>query len=219
MNLTRQVRPRLVAEFHVAPVGYIRRMSLPAFDGSDGPEITVPASWKRATLGAPVPVIRCTYIFPDTHERPGEQCKRWSIRGATKCVKHGGNLDNVRQHAEAMVESARLRLIGATDQAVDWLLDLAANSTSDAVRLKATTEVMDRAGVRGGVEVDVQVDTKQDPATLIREKLEVLRKRTIEGEVMHREAEQVIEAATTADAGDTFTGDTTELQEDPDGQP
>lgn len=152
----------------------------------DGVPLVVPPTWRRATLGAPVPVVRCTYIFPDTHDRPGEQCKRWSLRGTTVCIKHGGNLPSVREHSEAMVESARLRLIGSTDKAVDWLLDLAENSTSDAVRLKATTEVMDRAGVRGGVELDVSVSQSQDPAVLLRDRLSTLRKRTedsiIEGE-------------------------------------
>lgn len=150
----------------------------------DGVPLTVPEGWKRATLSAPIPVVRCTYIFPDTHERPGEQCKRWSLRGAQKCVKHGAQLENVRQHAEAMVESARLRLISSTDLAVDWLLDLAENSTSDAVRLKATTEVMDRAGVRGGAELDVTVTQTQDPSQLLRDRLDQLKRRTIEGEVV-----------------------------------
>lgn len=159
----------------------------------DGVPLTVPTSWKRATLAAPVPVVRCTYIFPDTHDRPGEQCKRWSIRGAQKCVKHGGNLANVRQHAEAVVEAARLRLIESADHAVDWLLDLAENSTSDAVRLKATTEVLDRAGVRAGVEVDLNVNVNQDPGTVLRERLAKLRERTIEGEAV--------------EAGDTVAGD------------
>lgn len=160
---------------------------------SSGVPLTVPPNWKRATLGAPVPVVRCVYIFPDTHDRPGQQCRRWSLRGTTVCIKHGGALPGVREHSEAVVESARLRLIGATDYAVDWLLDLAENSTSDAVRLKATTEVMDRAGVKGGIEVDVNVTTNHDPGDMLRERLATLRKRTIEGAL----AEQaVLESAT-----------------------
>jgi hypothetical protein len=181
-------------------------MSEPAIPFPDGVPLTVPATWKRATLGAPVPVVRCTYIFPDSHARPGEQCRRWSLRGALKCYKHGGNLENVRQHAEAVVEAARLRLIGNTDEAVDWLMDLGRNSTSDAVRLKAATEVLDRSGVRGGVEVDVQHTVNQDPAEVLRAKLEKLRERTIEGEVLRREEEQAaLEAATGDTVSDTAT--------------
>lgn len=169
----------------------------PADAFPEGRPLVIPDGWKQASLGAPVPVVRCTYIFPDTHERPGQQCKKWSLRGCTVCVKHGASLPNVRQHAEAMVESARLRLIGSTDQAVDWLLDLAENSTSDAVRLKATTEVMDRAGVKGGVEVDVNVNVSQDPGQVLRERLATLRKRTIEGQLAEQAA---VESAIEADA-------------------
>lgn len=172
---------------------YIQAMTQPALpDDWGGVPITVPAGWKKATLGAPIPVVRCTYIFPDTHDRPGEQCARWSLRGTVKCIKHGGQIPGVRQHSEAMVEAARLRLIGATDEAVDWLLELAESSTSDAVRLKATTEVLDRAGVRGGVEVDVTVGEKVDPAQALRDRLAVLRKRTIEGELVDRAAVEAL---------------------------
>lgn len=179
--------------------------------GDDAVPLHVPDGWKKASLGAPVPVVRCVYIFPDTHDRPGEQCKKWSLRGTTVCIKHGGRLDSVRQHAEAVVESARLRLIDRSDEAVDWLLDLGRNSTSDAVRLKAATEVLDRSGVKGGIEVDVNVTHTADPAELLRERLATLRKRTIEGEVAKRDAEQAaLEAATdpTSDEpGDTLNPD------------
>jgi len=181
----------------------------------DGVPLVVPAGWKRASLGAPVPVIRCTYIFPDTHDRPGEQCKKWSLRGATKCIKHGAQLENVRQHAEAVVESARLRLIGSTDDAVDWLLELAEKSTSDAVRLKATTEVLDRAGVRGGVEVDVNVSETQNPGDVLRERLEQLKRRTIEGQLADEaSASAALEAATSADTDDTVNPCTEEPRDE-----
>ena len=184
-------------------------MTSQPLDGyANGVPLTVPKSWKGATLGQPVPVVRCTYIYPDTHSKPGEQCRAWSLRGCLKCIKHGGNLPNVRAHAEAVVESARLRLIGSTDQAVDWLLDLAENSTSDAVRLKATTEVMDRAGVKGGMEVDVNVTHSTDPAELLRERLATLRKRTIEGEIAKRTAEQVALEATVEPPDGTVADDT-----------
>lgn len=174
-------------------------MSSAAESFPDGVPVTVPESWKKATLGAPVPVIRCTYIFPDTHQRPGEQCKRWSLRGSTVCYRHGGNLPSVRQHAEAVVEAARLRLIESTDDAVDWLIDLGRNSASDAVRLGAAKEVLDRAGVRGGVEVDVTVDQKHDPAEVLRTKIAQVRSRVITGEVVPSDTDDV----EVAEPGDT----------------
>jgi hypothetical protein len=123
----------------------------------------IPVAYVK-TAAEPVPVARCGVIARST----GERCKRWGLRGTTKireledgtvevygtCVKHGARLPNVADHAAAVVEAARLRLIGLSDEAIDIVHDLAVNSTADQVRLKAATELLDRAGVRGGVEVD-----------------------------------------------------------------
>ena len=161
------------------------------------PELVIPAGWKRATLSTPVPVVRCHYIFPDTHDRPGEQCKRWSIRGHTKCIKHGGQLSNVQEYAAATVESARMRLVGLTDKAVDTLEELMDSATSEAVRLGAVKEIMDRGGVHGKTEVEVAVtDGRQSPADVLRDRLKKLRERTIDGEV-------VSDTAVTEDTVDT----------------
>jgi hypothetical protein len=46
---------------------------------------------------------------------------------------------------------------------------------SEPVRLKAATEILDRAGVRGGVEIDVGVDVSlRSPADIIAERLQRL---------------------------------------------
>lgn len=139
----------------------------------DGPP-NIPAAWKP-TMAEPVPVVRCTTI-----KRDGERCRRWSIRGATNCVKHGGQIPNVREHAEAVVESARLRLIGNTDRAVDVLEELMDPQTSAQVRLKAATEVLDRAGVRGGVDIHQETQVTVNPSELLDQRLAQLRRRGAE---------------------------------------
>jgi hypothetical protein len=46
------------------------------------------------------------------------------------------------------------------------------SAQSEPVRLKASTEILDRAGVRGGVELDVGVDvTVRSPHEVIKERL------------------------------------------------
>jgi hypothetical protein len=46
------------------------------------------------------------------------------------------------------------------------------SAQSEPVRLKASTEILDRAGVRGGVEIDVGVDvTVRSPHEIIKERL------------------------------------------------
>lgn len=147
----------------------------PAEDGEPGDERPlVPLGWKP-TRDQPVPVVRCTRILES-----GERCARWSLRGATVCIKHGAQLAGVRAHAEAVVESARLRLIGNTDQAVDVLEQLMQPGTSENVRLKAAESVLDRSGIRGGVDIHTETEITVNPSELLTQRLEQLRRRSIE---------------------------------------
>jgi hypothetical protein len=85
------------------------------------------------------------------------------------------HLKTVRKSGED-VERARRKLIQAAPYAVDVLEDMMENAVSEPVKLKAATEILDRAGVRGGVELDVNVDTDgQRPAhVVVAERLERL---------------------------------------------
>lgn len=137
-------------------------------------------------MAHPVPVVRCVHI-----KRDGERCKKWSIRGYTKCYAHTGfgGLPNVQEYADKVVEAARMRLIGNTDAAVDTLEELMSGST-DTVRLKSATEILDRAGVRGGFEIlHEEVGEKEDAAAKIRRQLETLRRNTspIESDIVDAE--------------------------------
>lgn len=62
----------------------------------------------------------------------------------------------------------------------DVLIDIATNGTTEAIRVKASAEAMDRAGLRGGVEVDVSTTAASaDPATVLRERFETVKRRTL----------------------------------------
>lgn len=137
-------------------------------------ESNVPKGWKP-TVDKPVPVVRCTIIKSD-----GDRCKRWSIRGATVCHKHGGTLPSVREHAEAVVEATRMRIIDNADDAVGVLEQLMQPGTSENVRLKAATEVLDRAGVRGGFDIHQETEVTVNPSELLAERLTTLRRRSEE---------------------------------------
>jgi len=125
----------------------------------------IPVTWKPRN-GAPVPVMRCTATT-----RAGTRCKRYSLRGATVCLVHGGRLPNVRAHAEAVVEAGRLRLIGMTDEAIDVLGDIMTSGSSDAVRLKAAQDVLDRSGLRGATEIAVEVTHTESAAQRVQARL------------------------------------------------
>lgn len=148
-----------------------------------------PVAWKP-TAKEPVPVMRCTQIKKD-----GVRCGRWSLRGYTKCQKHAGPGalmpdGNVNKYRDAVIEAAKLRLLDDADDALNVLLELRQPGTSEAIRLKAAESVLDRAGIRGGFELDVSVEVSESPADEIRKRLAGLKEGAEEVRKM-REAHQV----------------------------
>ncbi|UDL16694.1 hypothetical protein SEA_ATUIN_1 [Arthrobacter phage Atuin] len=134
--------------------------------------LEVPAGWKP-TAAEPVPVVRCHGIASTT----GERCKRWSLRGTTVCRKHGAQLQNVRDHADAVVESARLQILGMADDAVDVLADLIKTGVRDDIRLKAAESILNRSGIKDAIEMKVEVKTNNSAAEDIQKKLAVMAER------------------------------------------
>jgi hypothetical protein len=118
-----------------------------------------PKSSKRAPLGLPA---RCRIVKPD-----GIRCQLWfsgRIKDDGLCRIH---LKTIRRPG-ADVERARLKLIQGAPYAVDKLEQLMETAVSEPVALKAATEILDRAGVRGGTELDVGIDvTDSRPAHVI----------------------------------------------------
>lgn len=154
----------------------------------------VPLGWKP-TPSQPVPVVRCTQIKKD-----GERCKRWSIRGYHKCVRHAGPGarmpdGNVNKYAAAVIEAARLRLVEDTDMALDVIHDLAQPGSGEAIRLKAAESILDRAGIRGGIELDVNVEhTLDSPVDEIKRRIAELKRGSAAVEKMKHEAEEIVDA-------------------------
>lgn len=114
--------------------------------------VEIPMGWKPSAA-EPVPVVRCSAMSNTT----GERCKKWSLRGTTVCVSHGARLPSVSAHAEAVVDAARLRLMGLADSAVDVLEDLIQKGTNEQIRLKAAENVLNRVGIRDGMDLSVEV--------------------------------------------------------------
>ena len=126
--------------------------------GSDNPN--------RKPLALP---HRCRMIKTD-----GIRCMLWSSgRPADDglCRLHLGGLRRPGQD----VERARAKIVQSAAYAVDVVEELMETAQSEPVRLKAATEILDRAGVRGGVEIDVGVDVSlRSPADIIAERLQRL---------------------------------------------
>jgi hypothetical protein len=70
------------------------------------------------------------------------------------------------------VARARERVYQSAPRAVEILEELMDSAESEPVKLKAATELLDRAGVRGGFEIEGKLDLEVRPAAeLIMERL------------------------------------------------
>jgi hypothetical protein len=97
----------------------------------------------------------------------GIRCMLWSSgrpKDAGMCRVH---LRHVAKRPSDEIERARKKLVQSAPYAVDTLEELMQYATSEPVRLKASTEILDRAGVRGGIELDATVSTNERPAAEI----------------------------------------------------
>lgn len=78
---------------------------------------------------------------------------------------------NVSKYSQAVIEAARLRLIDDSEKALEVLDQLLQPGSSEGIRLKAATEVLDRAGIRGGVELKVDAEITTNPSEEIASRL------------------------------------------------
>lgn len=85
--------------------------------------------------------------------------------------------------AEQRRLAAARRLAEAAPMAAQVLADLMESGSTDEVRRKAAADVLDRTGLRPGVEVTVtttQAEHGASPAEILRARLDRLRERTLE---------------------------------------
>jgi hypothetical protein len=122
-----------------------------------------PKSPKRAPLGLPG---RCRLTKTD-----GTRCQLWNsgrIKDDGLCRIHLGSTRRTANN----VEIARQKISQASTYAVDVLEELMETAISEPVKLKAATEILDRAGVRGGMELNIDVKTTdRSPAEILAERL------------------------------------------------
>lgn len=156
-----------------------------------------PKSDKRAPAAKP---HRCRMMKSD-----GIRCMLWAsgrIKDDGLCRIH---LKTMRKPG-ADIERAREKIMQSAPYAVDVLEQLMETAESEPVRLKASTEILDRAGVRGGIEIDAQVEiTEARPAhVVVAERLARLAEgaKAIEAAAIAREEAARIEEAEVVEDGD-----------------
>lgn len=128
-------------------------------------ESNIPLGWKP-TVAKPLPSVRCTTIKKD-----GTRCKAWSLNSHHVCLAHGGRLPAVKKAAEDKKQLARLKIVDISDDAVDVIEHLMHYAQQETTRLKAATEILDRAGVKGGVDINVTIENAVSPVDIINQRL------------------------------------------------
>lgn len=93
------------------------------------------------------------------------------------CFIHGGSLPSVKNKAEATLLSVRMMLVQNAPKALEQVIDLSQNASAEAIRLKASTEILDRAGIKGGVDISVEVTNNVSAADEIKKKLSLMAER------------------------------------------
>jgi hypothetical protein len=78
-------------------------------------------------------------------------------------MKHGAQLPQVRRVAEERVQAARVQMMGMTTDATKVLEQLMQPGVPEGIRLKAATEILDRSGLKAGMEVNVSVEIAGSP--------------------------------------------------------
>lgn len=144
-------------------------------------EYQLPPDWKP-TNQQPVPPQRC-----GATNQQGEQCRKWALQGTglngTKpvCLRHGGSIPQVKKAAEERVRIARLRIMDAAEGAFETIEYLSQFATQENVKLAAAKDILDRAGIKSGIDLNVTHEIAQSPALILAEKLAGMQK-SIESE-------------------------------------
>lgn len=150
-------------------------------DDPNSEYLLAPDTDKRSGIPSrPLVAHRCEKV-----RKNGKRCKCWSIHGHRYCVTHSGYkyLPNVKEYHDQTVHNAKAALMRMVPAALDRIDQIITDDDADipaSVRLKASTEVLDRVGVRGGAELDVRVEDGVDPAQTLLTRLETLRTRAVQ---------------------------------------
>ena len=129
----------------------------------------------KPSLAVPLRAVQCRAPLKNGDEA-GRRCKEKAILGGLVCRSHGAQLPAVQQAAARAVEDARLRLLLATEDAVVVLETLMDAGQSEVVRLRAAVEILDRAGIRGGIELR-PLPVQDSPSAILEQRLSDLARR------------------------------------------
>ena len=110
----------------------------------------------------------------------GTRCWGWSD-GSTDlngmCRVHARRAGRYQPLGMSAMQIARNRLQSGVGEMVNTLEELANTAESETVRLGAVKDFLDRAGIRGGIEIEQKVEvTVNEAADIVRDRIAKLRK-------------------------------------------
>lgn len=141
----------------------------------------IPDGWKP-TFARPIPTIRCTSIVKSGPNQ-GKQCDKFAPAGSNVCLQHGYHLESVKKAAQQRVEMARAKILGATDDAAEVIMQLMMFSPQDNIRLAAAKDILDRAGLKQAQEQTVHVEHTIKASETVTERLKEIAERVQKGEI------------------------------------
>ncbi len=177
--------------------------SPPEVEGDPDSADYLVGDWFTPKPSRPMHSTRCVATVSGTDRR----CQRWAVVGFTKCPAHSGygKLANLAEYRDRVLERARIDLLRTAPYAVEALSELARDKEiNPAVRLKASTEILDRVGVRGGTEltIDANINEGESPAEVVRGRLDRLR------EIALASSADSVRAGASAELADGAAGET-----------
>jgi len=114
-----------------------------------GNQWQIPPNDRKCTATAYLRDENGNYVLDANEEKIRRPCLHWAIRGGNVCLAHGGGVDSVKRRA-------RERLAAGSERAVGLLLSMAEDEEMPLKdRLKAVNSILDRSGIRAGVDVEV----------------------------------------------------------------
>lgn len=130
---------------------------------------------------------RCNHVKSDSI-----RCMWWSSGKAKDSGLCRIHLRYIAKRTTEDIQKARDRLSQAAPYAVDQLETLMTEAISEQVRLKASTEILDRAGIRGGTEITATIEHTEAraPRDIINERLDNMRKADEERRQREQDAQQ-----------------------------
>ena len=123
--------------------------------------------WKP-TLKKPLPRVQCMHV-----DNNNKQCTLTAPMGSFVCYNHGAKMKDNLESQKKAIHDARMRITNMTGDALDVIQDLIEDmDVSPQVRLKAAQDVLDRAGLKAGVDVEVNINHRVDLVAELRNSLE-----------------------------------------------